>query len=172
MVDIPGLPFGVAPGCQKAQLRVGPCPVARPPKYRVGFSAELDPDKGAGHKAKAPCLHHAPRLLEHGHGDPEEQGAIVGGQFGHGQSLDVLNGHGGVVPVSGVPCAVFPRRVGVDDVIVPYSPNISFTTLSAPFTSPVKISILKINCPMYCHAMVTAGRLASAAGVLLDRNAE
>ena len=59
-----------------------------------------------------------------------------------------------------------------NDAPLPYSPNISFTTLSAPFTSPVKISILKINYPMYCHAMVTAGRLASAAGVLLDRNAE
>lgn len=110
--------------------------------------------------------------MEHGHGDPEEQGAILGGQLGHGQGLDVLNGHGGVVPVRRVPCAVFPWRVCVDDVVFPYSPNISFTTLSAPFTSPVKISILKMSWPMYCHAMVTAGRLASAAGVLLDRNAE
>ena len=32
---------------------------------------------------------------------------------------------------------------------------------SAPLTSPVRISILKISCPMYCHAIVTAGRVAA-----------
>ena len=110
--------------------------------------------------------------MEHGHGDPEEQGAVVGGQFGHRQGFDVLNGHGGIVLVRGVFMPVFPGWVSVDNVVFSYSPNISFTTLSAPFTSPVRISILKMSCPMYCHAMVTAGRLASAAGVLLDRNAE
>lgn len=52
------------------------------------------------------------------------------------------------------------------------SPNISFTTLSVPFTKPVKISILKISCPMYCQVMVTAGRVSSTAGVLLERKAE
>lgn len=53
-----------------------------------------------------------------------------------------------------------------------YNPNISFTIRSAPLTSPVRMSILKMSCPMYCHAIVTAGKVASAAGVLLERNAE
>ena len=53
-----------------------------------------------------------------------------------------------------------------------YSPNISFTMRFAPRTNPVRISILKISCPIYSHAIVTAGRLVFTAGALLDRNAE
>ena len=125
---------------------------------------------------KAPRLHDLPRLAEHGHGDPEEQGAVTGSQLGDGQGLDVLNGHGGIVALcqpAAAPYPVVPGRVGINDIILfPYKPNISFTIRSAPFTSPVRISILKINCPMYCHAIVTAGKLLSTAGLLLERNAE
>ena len=53
-----------------------------------------------------------------------------------------------------------------------HNPNISFAIRLAPFTSPVRTSILKMSWPIYCHAMVTAGRDAFTAGELLDRNAE
>ena len=76
------------------------------------------------------------RRLCLGEAEPEIQYGILGaGPLDQGQRGAVRR----------VPCAVFPWRVCVDDVVFPYSPNISFTTLSAPFTSPVKISILKIK---------------------------
>ena len=164
------------PGCQQAQFRVSSCPVTHTPIHAVRLLVQLNPDEGGGLVGKAPCLHDLPRLAEHGHGDPEEQGAVTGGQLGNRQGLDVLNSHGGIVAFcqsAAAPYPIVPGRVGVNDIVLfPYKPNISFTIRSAPFTSPVRISILKMSCPMYCHAMVTAGRLASTAGLLLERNAE
>lgn len=55
LVDVPGPPFGVAPGRQKAQFRVGPRPMARPPKYRVGFPAQLHPDCSFANGAQIFC---------------------------------------------------------------------------------------------------------------------
>ena len=53
-----------------------------------------------------------------------------------------------------------------------YNPNISLTMRSEPRTRPVRISILNTIWPTYCQTMVAAPRVASAAGVLLERNAE
>ena len=41
--------------------------------------------------------------------------------------------------------ARLPAMLMDNDVVFPYRPNISFTTRSAPFTNPVRISMLKIN---------------------------
>ena len=60
------------------------------------------------------------------------------------------------------------RRISTNS----YSPNISLTMRSAPFTSPTRTSILKIVSPMYCQLMVTAERVVSTTGVPLDIKAE
>ena len=171
-MDISFVPLGVASGRQQAQFRIGPRPVSRPPKYCVSFPVQLDPDKSSGFVGKAPGFHDTPHLMEHGHSNPEEQGAVVSSQVRDWQSLDLLGGHSRIMALRRTPVAVFPGRVCVNDIVFSYSPNISFTMRSAPLTRPVRISILKISWPMYCQAIVTAGKLASAAGVLLDRKAE
>ena len=53
-----------------------------------------------------------------------------------------------------------------------YKPNISLIMRSEPRTRPVRISILNTIWPTYCQTMVAASRVASVAGVLLERNAE
>lgn len=172
LVDISCLPFRV-PFCgQQAQFRIGVGPASRPPKDGASPGIQFDPDKGGGAVSKAPCLHDAPRLAQLWQGDPKEQSAVLVRQLRHGQSHDVLDCHGGIMAFGGVPTAVAPRWVCVDNAIFSYRPNISFTMRSEPRTRPVKISILNTICPMYCHTIVTADRVASAAGVLLDRKAE
>ena len=67
---------------------------------------------------------------------------------------------------------IAPWWVGIDYAVFLHRLNISRTSRSAPLTSPVSTSILKPNCPKYCHAIVTAGSVVSTDGASLDRKAE
>ena len=115
------------------------------------------------------------RLKEHGHGDPEKQGAVFRRQRLNRQGADVLGFHGGIVALRAAPVGlvpVAPGRVGIEYGVLLHRLNISRTIRSAPFTIPVSTSILKISWPRYCQTMVTAGRELSTAGAALERKAE
>lgn len=79
---------------------------------------------------------------------------IPAGRISTGKELHIASG-------GGIDYAVFLHRL-----------NISRTSRSAPLTSPVSTSILKPNCPKYCHAIVTAGSVVSTDGASLERKAE
>ncbi len=174
-MDVLGLPPGLAPGGKQTNLGIGARPIAQAPIDAVRFGGQLDPGESNGLKGEAPRPDHVQRLREHGASGPQEQNTVFSGQPRYGQGLDVLQRHSGVVPLGHAlpfPVLITPGRVGINHTVFSYKPNISFTIRLAPRTRPVRISILKMSCPMYCHAIVTAGRLLSTAGALLDRNAE
>ena len=67
---------------------------------------------------------------------------------GHWERTNILRPHCGVVCLRASCIAggsVFPRRVCIDYGVFLHRPNISRMILSAPFTMPVRISILKIS---------------------------
>ena len=122
LMDIGGLPPGTAPRRQQAHLRVGPGPEAQPVKPAIRLAVLFQPDKGHALILKAPRLDQPQSLRELGERGPQEQGAVRGGQFRHGEGAQVVDSHSGVVPLCrplqillGVP----PGRVRVDHSVFP-----------------------------------------------------
>ena len=122
LMDIGGLPPGTAPRRQQAHLRVGLGPEAQAVKPAIRLAVLFQPDKGHALILKAQRLHETQGLRELGERGPQEQGAVRGGQFRHGEGAQVVDSHSGVVPLCrplqillGVP----PGRVRVDHSVFP-----------------------------------------------------
>ena len=123
LVDTPGIPFGAALCGNHAQFRICPRPVAHTPEQGRGFLILLDPDKGNAFVSETPGIQNTPCLVQHGEGDPEEQGAVLIRQFSHRQGLDILNAHGGIMTFRRAarallaPYLVGPGRVRIDNIV-------------------------------------------------------
>lgn len=136
----------------------------------------FNPHKGNRPVFKAPTFYDTQRFKKFWERYPEKQDTVFSSQSMYRQSRDFFGGHSDVMifrSSAAMPFFIAPRGISIDNIVfLSYKPIISFTILSAPFTNPVRTSMLKMSCPRYFQAIVTAERELSSAGEELDKKAE
>ena len=83
LMDIRGLPFGMAPGRQQADFRVAPRPEAQAVKPTVRLFVFLQPDKSHGFISEAPRLNEPQGLRQLRERGPQKKCAVRGRQISH-----------------------------------------------------------------------------------------
>ena len=119
-MHIRGPPPGLAPRCQQTHLRIGARPEAQPIKPAIRPAVLFQPDERHGFIGETPRLNQPQGLRELGERGPKEQGAVRGRDVGHRQGAQLVNAHGGIVPLRRPLQAllgVAPGRVSVDNGI-------------------------------------------------------
>ncbi len=78
LMDVGGLPLGVAPCCQRAHLRIGPRPKAQTVKPAICFFVLFQPNEGYTFVIEAPRFHQPQSLGKLGKRRPHEKSAVLG----------------------------------------------------------------------------------------------